>query len=309
MESVETLLTFLLLAGLSPFFYVAWSRSRTWTAAIEEVARRRGASLVPEERGSGWIGLELTEDGIHLRVLKDRGEFTTAFVTWRARPLPPGTIEFEIQPLTRHITARFQDDFAIEGDRRTLARIWGPSEARLMLRFFASGRLSGHRDRIELRQRVGRVSPEWVEAGLDLVLRLARSDPFGLRELRELAGARDSTGGDLPGVVIDGPFPISIGPVQLEGRTVTEARAELSTTVEPGELAVEADRPLRGPALHDLPAHAVEQLGRIGSAHVDWTRREAVIRWHEIEGDRRRLESAIEFLRILGRPPARGVFR
>jgi hypothetical protein len=149
-----------------------------------------------------------------------------------------------------------------------------------------------------------------VEAGLDLLLRVAAGDPYGLRALRALAAARDRDGpaGELPGVIVAGPVAVQIGPAADGEDVITRAQAELRLIGAPGAILVAAGRV--DPAdCAALPEGARRHLPYLGTAAVQWSARGATIRWPTIEEDPRRLGAAVAFLRSLGAAPSLGAFR
>jgi hypothetical protein len=171
-------------------------------------------------------------------------------------------------------------------DPEVVRRLW-PSERALEMAFaFANCQLECDHATIKLtRPRIEDVDE--VERDIDLLLDLARCDPYGLNVLADLPEASLRHGDRFLHVELPGPSRIEVGPVERDGVVRTCARTA-AVGVVPDEAAT---------------------LVTAQGATLEQTEHEVRIWWPSIEVDPRRLIVATDLLRQLASGPSLGVFR
>lgn len=281
--------------------YGARTDKRRRTAVLRTIAERRRGTL---DTG-GWFGNPLVDidlsDGVEIRISMwstKHGKFTEYSVTLPSPGLPafdlepPGVLDRITQALgTQDITTGdhdFDQAFVLEGrDAGAIRRVWRSARTRRLAVAYRSSRLKCEGSRMRLLQPVIE-SVEQVETGIDLLLELARCDPYAFAVLDELPeGDVHSTAGGFHEAELPGPSRIRIGPLQRDGIVRSCARTA---------------------ALGALPPDAETQVTALG-ATLEQTDAEVRIWWPSVEDDVRRLTAAADLLRRLASGPALGVFR
>jgi hypothetical protein len=285
---------------------------------LEELARRRNGLMFRADSPSSSF-VEVRGDAAHITVRPSGGLFGFS-VGWTAELEDPGVV-FRISPwssavpFSRRVATgdrEFDALFQTSGDDPDTVRRVLTSRARAILvkRLLACG-MSGSATEIQLWCAKEFPSADVLVSGVDLLVEMARADPYGLRVLRNLKGAtRDPGRGQrLPGVVLEGPGRIRVGPRSSDAGTSTRARGDGFAALAPGVVRVEGGAVLDATEAEELPGDARHALRLLGTARVEWTRLEATISWPAIETDLERLQAAVDILRVLGRPQGAGVFR
>jgi hypothetical protein len=268
---------------------------RRQRALLAKVGEKYGAAVQVPAIGNPF--LQLTRDDgttIVIKTWQTDGDQTTEIVARIAAPglpqcriLPPGSNTLKAFRQDIEIgDPVFDDTFKVKGEDPVLVqRMWREPHVRaLALRVNGTYVESNGRD-VKVLQDVSARAVH-IEAGIELVFELVRSDPYGMGVLAELPEAqirRDPDGfaqAHLPGLVIVGPY--SNGEVV---RTCVR-------TARGGELAVDA-------------ATLVTEAG----ASLQVADDELRIWFSGIETDVARLTAAAELARRLSSPPAHGVFR
>jgi len=287
-------------AGVAVAAFTARGEKRRRTAIMRAVAERRHGTLEP----GGWFGnplLEITHgDGIEIRVSMwstKHGRFTEYNAIIPAPGLPVCRVAptgftgrvgkvLGAQDIEVGLVA-FDETFVVKGDDPAVVRrLWPTARARDMALAFRTSRIECDASTIKLLQPVIE-SAEQIESGIDLVLGLARSDPFGLTVLGELPEAKLRHGDRFVQALLPGPSRIQIGPVEQGGIVRTCARTA---------------------AIGPLPPDAVTSVSALG-ATLETSDQELTISWPSVEDDPRRLTAAAELLRRLASGPSLGVFR
>jgi len=288
-------------AGVTVAAYTARGEKRRRLAILRYVAQQRNGTLDV----GGWFGnprLEMRQrDGTEVTVSMwstKHGAFTELDALIPA----PGLPRCKLVPagftggLAKALGAQdieighpaFDDAFNVKGeDGVVIRRVFARARARELALLVPKSRLECDGSRIKLLQPVIE-SVEQVGAGIDLVLELARSDPYGLHVLGELPEAqlvRETTG--LVRAQVPGPSPILVGPAFTGGLVRTCVRTAATGTLPPD----------------------AETLVTPTGGYLEQTPLELRIWWRGIETDRRRLGAAIDLLRRLSSAPAQGVFR
>jgi len=287
---------------------------------LEELARRRnGLMFRAGSRTSSFV--EIREDAVHISVRPSGGIFGLS-ATWTAELEDPGVV-FRIFP--RRAAVLFSNKvltgdrdfdrlFLMDGDDPDMVRrLWTSKARAILIKRFPDCRMSGSAATGVIELVHGKQFPgaDVLVSGVDLLLEMVRADPYGLRVLRNLEGARRDPGRGrrLPGVVMDSPGKIRVAPEWVDGRTSTGARGDVAAALEPDAVRVADGVVLDATEADGLPGDARHQLPMLGTARVEWTQLEATVRWTAVETDPQRLQAAVDILRVLGRPPAAGVFR
>jgi hypothetical protein len=295
-------ITSLLIVGGAVALTVATARSdkRRRVKILRAVAERRRAEL---DTG-GWFGNPLLSlrlhDGIRLRISMwstKHGRYTE----YAAALPPPGLPACKVVPVS--LTGRvgkalgaqdieiedgtFNQAFIVKGDDPAVVRrLWSRPYAQDMALAFTTSRLECDERSIKLLQPIIE-SVGQVELGIDLVLDLARADPYGQHVLGELPEASIKHGDRFVEVELPGPSRVRVGPVERAGIVRTCVRTS---------------------AVGPLPDEAETQVTALG-ATLQQTEHELQIWWPSVETDMRRLTSAVDVLRRLAGAPSLGVFR
>lgn len=295
--------TSIVIAGAGIVVAVATARAdkRRRVAMLRQVGERRSGML---DTG-GLFGnprLEINfHDGIELTVSMwstKHGKYTE----YNAVLPPPGLPVFAVAPagftgtVARALgfdfdietgNEQFDKQFVVRGkDALVLRRLWSRARAQEMALAFPTSRLECDATRIKLLQPIIE-SVDQVELGIELVLELARCDPYGQHVLGELPEAQVKHGDRFLSVELPGPSRITIGPVEREGTVRTCARTA---------------------AIGALPDDAATQVTSLG-ASLEQTEHELQIWWPSVEAEPRRLTAAAQVLRRLASGPSLGVFR
>lgn len=294
--------TSIVIAGAGVVVAVATARAdkRRRVAMLRHVGERRSGTL---DTGGLFGNPQLHirfHDGVELTISMwsaRHGRYTE----YNAILPPPGLPECKVSPaglagrMGRALGVQdihtnndaFDAAFIVKGDDEVLVRrLWSRKRAQTMTLAFPTSRLECGGVRAMLLQPVIE-SVEQVETGIDLILELARSDPYGQGVLGDLPEAEVKHGDRFLEVELPGPSPIRIGPAEREGGVRTCAR-----TV----------------AIGSLPPGAETQVTALG-ATLEQTEQELRIWWPSIETDVRRLTAAADLLRQLASGPSLGVFR
>ena len=184
--------------------------------------------------------------------------------------------------------AAFDDAFTVKGDDPgVVRRLWPKLRAQDMAYVFASCQFQCDLSTIKLIQPLI-ATVEQAELAIELILDVARCDPYGLNVLTDLPEASLRHGDRFLQVELPGPTRIMLGPIDTDGIVRTCARtASIGGTV---------------------PADA-ETLVTAQGATLEQTEHELRIWWPSVESDPRRLTAAIDILRHLAGGPSLGVFR
>ncbi len=267
---------------------------------LRTVAERRNGSFDP----GGWFGNPRVEirhgDGIEIRVSmwSTRNSRCTEYL---ANIPAPGLPICKVSPTSFSASVGrvfgFQDidvgvesfdrAFMVKGDDpEVVKRLWPNARALEMVFAFASSQLECDHATIKLTRPLIE-GVEQVERDLDLILDLARSDPYGLNVLGDLPEASLRHTDRFLQVELPGPSRITIGPVDQGGVVRTCARTA---------------------AMGAVPDDAETLVTAVG-ATLEQTEHELRLWWPGIEADPRRLTAAADVLRRLASGPQLGVFR
>lgn len=295
-------ITSLLIVGGAVAVTVATARSdkRRRVKILRAVAEQRRGEL---DTG-GWFGNPLLQlrlhDGISLRISMwstKHGRYTE----YSAALPPPGLPVCKLIPAT--LTGRLgkalgaqdieigdatlNETFLVKGyDPAIVRRLWANDSVRDLARAFPTSRLECDATSIKLLQPVIENAAQ-VEVGIDLVVELARCDPYAQHVLGELPEAAVKHGERFLEVELPGPSRVRVGPVERDGAVRTCVRTA---------------------AVGPLPDGAETQVTVLG-ATLEQTEHELQIWWPSVEADARKLTAAVDVLRRLASGPSLGVFR
>lgn len=292
-----------------------------------EVTRRRlilrGASI---RRGGriddrGWLTFEV--EGTRVEVELDCSMLqlpSDQRIRWAATLQPPGTFAFIVSPWGVPSDARaradeslFDHEFKVEvASPDTFRRVWTGDQSKMMLDHFVGGTLTCTGTRLELTRLSGKYespcpSPEYVDAGIDLLLTIARADGLGLAALRALPDAMH-----VPPVSTVVPI---MGPGNIQFEVIPSSshghvtRACLLSELDLRERIEIVDGKIAAGALASLPPPAHAHARELGTADIARLGSIVAITWHGIEADPRRLVAAVDLLRALTGAPSLGAFR
>jgi hypothetical protein len=259
--------------------------------------------LVASVAGANLIGDRGDADKIRVEVTLWSTKHASFTEYWAHLPRP-GSVQFKITPshvgsrLTRLLGAQdveighpeFDAIFVVKTrDEAVLRRLWTTDRARKMFLVFDTTQVDCDGEVLHmLEPRIESV--EQIAAGVELLLDLARADPFGLSVLRRLPEASLAVTERFPYAVVPGPHPIHIGPIERDGHTVTCARTAATASGQP-------------------PPAATGLLAALGEGKLEIGEAETRVCWPAIEDDPRRLVAAIDLLRLLVTGPSLGAFR
>jgi hypothetical protein len=275
---------------------------RRRVALLRALVERRGGTL---NTASAIWTLEL-QDGIRLEISFYTSKHSNETIYWVHVP-PPGTAWFKIgsAALTDFVgklfgaddielgDPAFDDKYVVKArDPAAVRRMWTRERMRELERHFATARIESDGMVVNLREPAHARTVDALEQGIDFLLRLVSSDPFGLNALSALPEAVMRQGDRFAYAELPGPQPILVGPHEIDQVARTSA-----WTAAVGDPKAE------------LPPGAEELLIAIGTGTLRRTDHEVRVMWPTIETDQRRLVSAIELLRMLATGPRLGVFR
>jgi hypothetical protein len=275
----------------------ARSAKRRRTAILQAVAKRRNGRLDV----GGWFGNPLLElvhaDDIEI----DVSMFSTrsAELTEVRMQVPePGLPAFSIAQhgitsalgLAHRVTIGerlFDATFSIKAtDIALVRRMWPRERAQRMYAVAPKGTLECKG--IDVKLIVPVIDTiEQVEGAVELLLELARCDPYGITALAQLPGATMVEDDGFTRAELPGPSRVLIGPFVEGGIARTCARV---------------------PATGDLAEDVEPRIVALG-ATLQQTHTEVRIWWAGIETESKRLLGAYEVLRAVAAGPSLGVFR
>lgn len=202
---------------------------------------------------------------------------------------------------------QFNQHFVVRTEAPGMMRaIWQRRSMDAMLKRFPRGEVECDGEEITLKVLDDIKRPAVIEVGLRLVAHLANADIFGHGALRALSDAIDVPRiAGMPAVRIKGPADIVAGPVSVGGAIVTRVRAP-TAQAEPQVVRVRKGMVTGEARLTGEQRRLAEALG---TANVEWERREVHITWQEVETKPARLEAGVALVRSLVASPKQGVFR
>ena len=293
------------------------------------VASQRGGVYHPDPERPA-IEVDVREARVRLELRPVTGRDSHHTMTCRARFLVPLGPTFRVGAggvglLGKMLGARdaelggddaFDACFVVETDEASaVRRVWSPQARRLMYRELREASACSNGREIEL-TRAEIFSPAVMNAMIDLVGELASADLFGLEALRTLPGAtyHPPTGRwnerSTPYAIIEQPVPVTLMPVNVDGRAVTRATVGDGPREQRIEITVRADGAVKpADAAAQLPAAAAELLGRVGEGTLVVDGADTSFTWRTVETDAERLLAGARLLAILAGGPALGAYR